>query len=151
MTTKDLEILQKNFSNIVPKDGLKEKLIYSKENKRPLNVKLGFDPTAPELHLGHAVVLKKLKEFQDFGHTVIIIIGDFTARIGDPTGRNKTRPPLTEEDIKINAKTYVDQLSKIIDVSKAKICFNSKWLEKLDLMKILTLFSLNLIFLTILS
>ena len=138
---KELDNLKKNFAIIIPEDGLDEKTKYSIEKRKPLNIKLGFDPTAPELHLGHAVVLKKLKEFQELGHQLIIIIGDFTALIGDPTGRNKTRPPLTKEEIKINAKTYLDQLCKIIDVKKAKVYFNSKWLDSLNLNDLIKLFS----------
>ncbi|NGX56931.1 MAG: Tyrosine--tRNA ligase [Candidatus Anoxychlamydiales bacterium] len=138
---KELDDLKKNFAIIIPEDGLDEKTKYSIEKRKPLNIKLGFDPTAPELHLGHAVVLKKLKEFQELGHQLIIIIGDFTALIGDPTGRNKTRPPLTKEEIKINAKTYLDQLCKIIDVKKAKVYFNSKWLDSLNLNDLIKLFS----------
>jgi tyrosyl-tRNA synthetase len=137
----EIEKLKKNFAIIFPKDGIEEKLKESKKNKKPLNIKLGFDPTAPELHLGHAVVLKKLKEFQDLDHQIIIIIGDFTALIGDPTGRNKTRPPLNIEDIKANSKTYIDQLGKILDIKKTKIVFNSKWLEKLNLNDLIKLFS----------
>jgi tyrosyl-tRNA synthetase len=137
----EIEKLKKNFAIIFPKDGIEEKLKESKKNKKPLNIKLGFDPTAPELHLGHAVVLKKLKEFQDSDHQIIIIIGDFTALIGDPTGRNKTRPPLDIEDIKTNSKTYIDQLGKILDIKKTKILFNSKWLEKLNLNDLIKIFS----------
>ena len=98
----------------------------------PLRIKLGMDPTAPDLHLGHAVVLAKLKQFQDLGHEVIFIIGDATARIGDPTGKSKTRPPLTEEEIKHNTKTYFEQVGKILDVKKLRVHYNSEWLDKLS-------------------
>ncbi len=128
-----LEKLTKNLEIVVPIDGLAEKLHWSNRTGIPLRVKLGFDPTAPELHLGHAVVLKKMRQFQEFGHQIVVIIGDFTACIGDPTGRNKTRPALTQGEIQRNADSYLDQLSKIIDLSKTEVHFNSKWLEKLDL------------------
>lgn len=135
------ELLKNNFDIIVPANGLKEKLDFSLKNNRPLNVKLGFDPTAPDLHLGHAVVLKKLKQFQDAGCTLKIIIGDFTACLGDPTGRNKTRPPLSRDEVKRNADTYLSQLSKIIDISKADIVFNSSWLDSLKFSEIIDIFS----------
>ena len=121
----------------VPENGLKQKLSLG----RPLNVKLGFDPTAPDLHLGHAVVLKKLREFQDAGHNIVVIIGDFTARIGDPTGRNTSRPPLSEEAVQENARTYVNQLSKILDINKITVRFNSEWFGKMkfeDTLKLLS-------------
>jgi tyrosyl-tRNA synthetase len=138
---EELEELKNNFEILVPIDGLSEKLKWSFQKKTPLRIKLGFDPTAPDLHIGHAVVLKKLRVFQDLGHKVIIIIGDFTACIGDPTGRNKTRLPLTPEEIKDNATTYLNQLSKIIDLSKAEIHFNSEWLDKLNLRDTIRLIS----------
>lgn len=133
----ETEELKKNLEIIVPKEGLEEKL----KAKKKLRVKFGFDPTAPDLHLGHAVALKKLRQFQEFGHTIVIIIGDFTACIGDPTGRNKTRPPLTREDVEANAKTYLDQLSKILDLSKTEIHFNSKWFDKLEMRELIKLVS----------
>lgn len=128
-----IEKLKENVETIVPANGLEEKLQQSQLTKVPLRVKLGFDPTAPDLHLGHAVVLKKLRQFQDLGHKLVIIIGDFTACIGDPTGRNKTRPPLTLDRIQTNAKTYLTQLAKIIDLSKTEMHFNSEWLDKLSM------------------
>jgi tyrosyl-tRNA synthetase len=109
-------ILKENVEIIFPENGLDDKLKQAELQNRKLVIKLGFDPTAPDLHLGHAVVLKKLRQFQDLGHLMVIIIGDFTARIGDPTGKNKSRPPLNEEQIKENAKTYVAQLAKILDI-----------------------------------
>lgn len=132
-----LERLQKNVEIMLPQQGLALKL---KEN-RPLTIKLGFDPTAPDLHLGHAVVLKKLKQFQDLGHQVIILVGSFTARIGDPTGKNKSRKPLTAEEVTYNAETYINQLSKVIDVAKAKIVFNSEWLDTLSFSDVIQLLS----------
>jgi len=106
-----LKKLEEN-ATIVPENGLEEKLILAEKENRPLVVKLGFDPTAPDLHLGHTVVLKKLRQFQEAGHKVVVIIGDMTAQIGDPTGKNAARPPLSEEDVKKNAQTYIEQLSK---------------------------------------
>lgn len=112
---------------------LAKKLQYATETSTPLKVKLGLDPTRPDLHLGHTVVLKKLRAFQDLGHQAILIIGDSTAMIGDPSGRSATRPPLTEEEVQINAQTYLDQAGKIIDVRKTKIVRNSEWLGNLKL------------------
>ncbi|HEY2664925.1 MAG TPA: tyrosine--tRNA ligase, partial [Candidatus Binataceae bacterium] len=100
---------------------------------RPLRIKLGMDPTAPDLHLGHSITLRKLRDFQRAGHKVIFLVGDFTAMIGDPTGRSETRKPLTREDIQTNAETYQRQVSKILDPSKTEIRFNSEWMDKLDL------------------
>ena len=126
-TRSALEILSRNVEIIEPKGELAAKLEKSAKTGKPLRVKLGFDPTAPDLHLGHAVVLRKLRDFQDLGHTVIALIGDYTARIGDPTGRNEARPPLSPEKIKENAQTYLDQLGKILDLSKVEIRSNSEW------------------------
>ncbi len=116
---------------IINDDELKDRLSKGKK----LRIKLGADPTAPDLHLGHYVVLRKLRDFQELGHTVVFIIGDFTALIGDPSGRSKTRPPLTREQIKENAKTYFEQVFKILDKDKTEIHFNSEWLSKIDLEK----------------
>ena len=119
--------LAKNTVQVLPEGELEKKL----ESGKKLKIKLGMDPTSPDLHLGHAIVLSKLKEFQDAGHDVIFLIGDFTARIGDPTGRSKTRPPLTEEEIKRNTQTYFDQVSKILDPKKITIRYNSELLDPL--------------------
>jgi tyrosyl-tRNA synthetase len=119
--------LAKNTVQVLPEGELEKKL----ESGKKLKIKLGMDPTSPDLHLGHAVVLSKLKEFQDAGHDVIFLIGDFTARIGDPTGRSKTRPPLTEEEIKRNTQTYFDQVSKILDPKKITVRYNSELLDPL--------------------
>lgn len=108
---------------------------------RVLNVKMGFDPTSPDLHLGHAVAIKKLKEFQDLGHKIIIIIGDFTARIGDPTGKDKTRPQLSKEEIDKNAETYINQLGKILDVNKIEVRRNSEWFNRMKLDEFISLLS----------
>lgn len=134
-------ILQENVAIILPENGLEEKLKQAESEGRKLSIKLGFDPTAPDLHLGHAVVLKKLKQFQDFGHQIIIVVGSFTARIGDPTGKNKARKPLSPEDVQHNAETYINQLSKIINVEKTKIVFNSDWLDALQFSDIIQLLS----------
>ncbi|WP_343639621.1 tyrosine--tRNA ligase [Chryseobacterium sp.] len=133
--------LQENVAIILPENGLEEKLALASKENRKLSIKLGFDPTAPDLHLGHAVVLKKLKQFQDLGHQIIIIVGSFTARIGDPTGKNKARKPLSAEDVQHNAQTYINQLSKVIDVQKTKIVFNSDWLDALTFSEVIQLLS----------
>jgi tyrosyl-tRNA synthetase len=114
-----------------PQDSLRNKLQRSFEVKKPLRVKLGVDPTAPDIHLGHAVVIRKLKHFQDMGHTAIFLIGDFTASVGDPTGQSKTRPSLKPAKIKANAKTYLEQVFKILDPEKTEVRYNSEWLGKL--------------------
>ena len=122
-----LEIIKRGADEILIESELIEKL----KKEKPLKIKAGFDPTAPDLHLGHAVLLNKLRQFQDLGHEVYFLIGDFTGMIGDPTGKNVTRPPLTEENVKENAKTYLEQVFKILDQSKTQIVFNSKWLNDL--------------------
>lgn len=122
------EILLRGTDEILPLEGLADKL----KKERPLKIKAGFDPTAPDLHLGHTVLLNKLRQFQDLGHEVIFLIGDFTASIGDPTGKSVTRMPLTPEEVKENAKTYEAQVFKILDKEKTKVLFNSNWLGKLD-------------------
>ena len=124
---EQLEIIKRGSDEILIESELIEKL----KKEVPLKIKAGFDPTAPDLHLGHAVLLNKLRQFQDLGHEVYFLIGDFTGMIGDPTGKNVTRPPLSEEDVRENAKTYSDQVFKILDKSKTQIVFNSKWLNDL--------------------
>src|SRR5437764_9427973 len=124
-------LLKRGTAGITPENGLEEKLAKSLRTGKPLKVKLGLDPTAPDIHLGFAVVLRKLRQFQDLGHQVILIIGDFTALIGDPSGRSATRPMLTPDEIKANAHTYVDQLSQILDREKTTVRFNSEWLAPL--------------------
>lgn len=123
-----LAIIKRGAAEVIPEAELIEKL---KTNK-PLRVKAGFDPTAPDLHLGHTVLINKMRQLQDLGHQVIFLIGDFTGMIGDPTGRNITRPPLTEEEIKKNAETYKEQVFKILDPDKTEIAFNSKWMKAMD-------------------
>ncbi len=136
---QQVELLKRGASLIVPENGLRAKLEKSAKTGKPLVVKLGLDPTSPDIHLGFAVVLRKIRQFQDLGHRVTIIIGDYTTLIGDPSGRSATRPMLTEEQIRENATTYVDQLSVILDRSQTDIRFNSEWLGKLsfaDLVKL---------------
>ena len=126
---------------VVPESGLEQKLAKSARTGKPLKIKLGLDPTAPDIHLGFAVVLRKLRQFQDLGHEVIIIIGDYTALIGDPSGRSATRPMLSPEEIKANATTYVEQLASILDRSKTTVRFNGEWLGKLDFAEVVRLAS----------
>jgi tyrosyl-tRNA synthetase len=126
---EQLEYLTRGTVDVIPIDELKKKLEVSTATGRKLRVKLGCDPTAPDLHLGHCVVIRKMKAFQDLGHDVIFLIGDFTGMIGDPTGRNTTRPPLTREQIEANAETYKSQIFKLLDPEKTIIEFNSKWLN----------------------
>lgn len=129
MSKQAIDILMTGVAQVLPADGLEKKLAAG----RPLRVKLGADPTAADLHLGHAVVLSKLRQFQDAGHTIQFIIGDFTALIGDPSGKSKTRPPLSAEQIAVNAQTYFEQVGKILDTSKLEVFTNNTWLGKLNL------------------
>jgi tyrosyl-tRNA synthetase len=138
---RQLEILKRGVVEIVPEGGLREKLARSIATDTPLKVKLGVDPTAPDIHLGHTVVIQKLRQFQELGHTVQFLIGDFTGRIGDPTGRSETRKPLTEEQVKKNAQTYVQQYAKLLDISKVELHYNSKWLSVLSFSDVLQLAS----------
>jgi tyrosyl-tRNA synthetase len=126
---EQLEFLTKGTVDVIPIEELKKKLETAAATGRKLRVKLGCDPTAPDLHLGHSVVIRKMKAFQELGHDVIFLIGDFTAMIGDPTGRNTTRPPLTREQIEANAETYKAQIFKLLDPDKTIIEFNAKWLN----------------------
>jgi tyrosyl-tRNA synthetase len=128
---QQLEYIKKGAFEIIRESDLREKLEKSRTSGTPLRVKAGFDPTAPDLHLGHTVLLRKLKHFQDLGHAVIFLIGDFTGMIGDPTGRSVTRPPLSPEEIMRNAKTYMAQVYKILDSQKTEVRFNSEWLGKM--------------------
>ncbi|MFW6123854.1 MAG: tyrosine--tRNA ligase [Acidobacteriota bacterium] len=138
---KQFEYLKKGTTEIIQENELKEKIENSLKNNRPLKVKAGFDPTAPDIHIGHIVLLRKMKHFQDLGHEVIFLIGDFTGLIGDPSGRSKTRPPMTREQIEKNAQTYKKQVFKILDPDKTIIEFNSKWLGKLTSFDIIHLMS----------
>ncbi len=140
---KQLEIILENVSEIIPEEELKNKLLSSFEKKVPLKVKAGFDPTSSDLHLGHSLLLKKLKVFQDLGHEIHFLIGDFTAMIGDPTGRDKTRKPLSPEEIQINATTYKDQMFKILKKENVKIFYNSEWFNNFNLKDLINLSSLE--------
>src|SRR5438270_2143276 len=143
---EQLTYLRKGAAEIIREADLRAKLERSLKTGNPLRVKLGMDPTAPDLHLGHTVVLRKLKHFQDLGHTAIFMIGDFTGMIGDPTGRSATRPPLAREQIDQNAETYKAQVFKILDPQKTVVDFNSRWLAKLtpeDIMRLLGKFTVS--------
>ena len=129
---QQIALIRRGTSEIISESELKQKLEIASNEGRPLRIKLGLDPTAPDIHLGIAVVLRKLRLFQDLGHEVIIIIGDFTATIGDPSGKSKTRPQLTSQEVAINAQTYQDQYCKILDAEKTRVVFNSEWLNKMN-------------------
>jgi len=129
---EQLEYLRKGVAEIIPEEEMKQKLANSVKTGKPLRVYLGVDPTAPDIHLGHTVVLRKLKHFQDMGHTAIFLIGDFSAMIGDPTGQSETRPPLSREQVDVNAKTYLEQVYKILDKDKTEVRYNSEWLGKMS-------------------
>ncbi len=138
---EQMDIIRRGASEIIPEEELVKKLEKSSVEGKPLNIKLGCDPTRPDLHLGHSVVLRKLAQFQALGHQAILIIGDFTAMIGDPSGRNSTRPALTREEVLENAKSYFEQASKILDQDKTKIVYNSEWLGKMDFNDVIKLAS----------
>jgi tyrosyl-tRNA synthetase len=129
---EQLAYLKKGAAEIIPEADLKAKLENSLKTGKPLRAYLGVDPTAPDIHLGHTVVLRKLKHFQDLGHTAIFLIGDFSAMIGDPTGQSETRPPLTREQVDVNAQTYLAQVFKLLDPQKTEVRYNSEWLDKLS-------------------
>lgn len=138
---EQLSVIKRGTVEIVPEDELRKKLKKSIRDNKPLKIKLGVDPTRPDLHLGHSVILRKLRQFQDLGHEAILIIGGFTARIGDPTGQNKTRPPLTEEEVKENAETYIKQAKKILNESRTTIVNNYDWLGNMSFMDVVRLSS----------
>jgi tyrosyl-tRNA synthetase len=141
-----LDLITKGAAEIVPLEALKERIAKSIATGKPMRIKAGFDPTAPDLHLGHTVLLRKLKHFQNLGHTVIFLIGDSTALIGDPTGRNVTRKPLTREQIAANAETYKEQVFKILDRETTEVRYNSEWLDKLsyyDMVKLMAQFTVS--------
>lgn len=127
---EQLSFLKKGSVDLIREDDLKKKLERSAKTGKPLRVKLGLDPTAPDIHVGHTVVIRKLKAFQDLGHTVIFLIGDFTGMIGDPSGKNVTRPPLSREEIDVNAETYKRQMFKLLDPEKTELRFNGEWMDK---------------------
>ncbi len=138
---EQLEIIKRGTVEIIPEEELVHKLKKSIKEKRPLRIKLGVDPTRPDLHLGHSVILRKLRQFQDLGHEAILIIGGFTAMIGDPTGQNKTRPPLTIDEVNENAETYINQAQKILDMSKTTLVNNNDWLGPMSFMDVIRLSS----------
>ncbi|MBE5961711.1 MAG: tyrosine--tRNA ligase [Lachnospiraceae bacterium] len=134
-------IIKKGASQIISEEGLMEKLLESVKEERPLIIKFGLDPSAPDIHLGHTVALRKIRQMQDLGHKAVIIIGDFTGQIGDPTGRSKGRKALSKEQVRENAATYMEQIFKVIDPSKTEVRFNSEWLEKLNFEDVIRLAS----------
>ena len=136
-----LEIISKGTEEVIPLQDLRHKLESSIKNNKPLVVKLGCDPSRPDLHIGHSVVLQKLRDFQDLGHQAILVIGDFTAMIGDPSDRNKTRPQLTLEEAKANAESYIEQSKAILDVKTLKVLFNSTWLNKMNFSDVINMSS----------
>ena len=136
-----LEIISKGTEEVIPLQDLRHKLESSIKNNKPLVVKLGCDPSRPDLHIGHSVVLQKLRDFQDLGHQAILVIGDFTAMIGDPSERNKTRPQLTLEEAKANAESYIEQSKAILDVKTLKVLFNSTWLNKMNFSDVINMSS----------
>lgn len=138
---RQLELIKRGTVEIIQQDELKKKLERAVKTGKPLVVKAGFDPTAPDIHLGHTVLLRKMRHFQDLGHTVVFLIGDHTAMIGDPSGQSKTRPRLTKEEVIANAKTYERQVSKVLDIKKLQIRFNSEWLAKMNIAGIAELMS----------
>ena len=143
---EQLDLITKGAAEILPLEALKERIAKSIASGVPMRIKAGFDPTAPDLHLGHTVLIRKLRHFQQLGHTVIFLIGDSTALIGDPTGRNVTRKPLTREEIDANAETYKEQVFKILDPVKTEVRYNSEWLDKLgyaDMVKLMAQFTLS--------
>ncbi len=138
---KQFDQIKRGCEEIIPENQLLDKLKRSYDSNTPLRVKLGCDPSRPDLHVGHGVVLRKLRHFQDLGHQSILVIGDFTAMIGDPSGRNKTRPQLTLEETKINAESYINQAGQILDLEKLEIVYNSDWLNKMDFSDVIKLSS----------
>ena len=139
--SEQIELIKKGTVEIISEEELKEKLLESHRNKNPLRIKAGFDPTAPDIHLGHTVLLHKLKAFQKLGHKVLFLIGDFTAKIGDPSGKNEMRKPMTEEEIQENSKTYQQQVFKILDPEKTEVVFNSSWMAKMSVAELIRIAS----------
>ena len=138
---KQLELISRGTEEVIPLNDLRKKLEKSIADNKPLTVKLGCDPSRPDLHIGHGVVLQKLRDFQDLGHQAVLVIGDFTAMIGDPSERNKTRPQLTLEEAKVNAKSYIEQSKVLLDVERLKVIFNSTWLNKMNFEDVIKLSS----------
>jgi len=138
---EQFELISRGVEEIIPEQELRDKIENSIKNDKPLIVKLGCDPSRPDLHIGHSVVLRKLRHFQDLGHQAVLVIGDFTAMIGDPTGRNKTRPQLTIEDARDNAKTYLDQAGAVLNMDTLRVVYNSAWLNKMSFSDVIKLSS----------
>ncbi len=138
---EQIDAIRKNTVEIIPEEELEKKLTKSNKENKPLIIKLGCDPSRPDLHIGHSIVLQKLRDFQDLGHKVVLIVGDFTGMIGDPSGRNKTRPPLTLDETRINGKTYVEQATKILSEKNLEMRYNSEWLEKMNFADVIKLAS----------
>ena len=138
---EQFELISRGVEEIIPEQELRDKIENSIKNDKPLIVKLGCDPSRPDLHIGHSVVLRKLRHFQDLGHQAVLVIGDFTAMIGDPTGRNKTRPQLTIEDARDNAKTYLDQADAVLNMDTLRVVYNSKWLNEMSFSEVIKLSS----------
>ena len=138
---EQLELISRGTEEVIPLNDLRKKLEKSISNNKPLTIKLGCDPSRPDLHIGHGVVLQKLRDFQDLGHQAVLVIGDFTAMIGDPSERNKTRPQLTLEEAKVNAESYIDQSKVLLDVKSLKIIYNSTWLNKMNFEEVIKLSS----------
>ncbi len=138
---QQIETICRGATDIFSEEELKSKLSASVKAKKPLRVKLGIDPTSPDIHLGHTVVLGKLRQFQDMGHQAVLIIGDYTALVGDPSGRSKTRPQLTEKEVEANAETYLEQVGKVVDMDQAEVVRNSEWFKGLKFSKLLDLAS----------
>jgi len=138
---EQLTLIRRGAEEIIPEEELKSKLEKSIKSGKPLTIKLGCDPSRPDLHIGHGVVLRKLRHFQDLGHQAVLVIGDFTAMIGDPSGRNKTRPQLTLNDARNNAKSYVEQAKAILDIKSLKIVYNSEWLDHMNFSDVISLAS----------
>jgi tyrosyl-tRNA synthetase len=139
--SKQMELIRRGVEEILPEDELEKKLQKSINTNKPLKIKLGCDPSRPDLHIGHGVVLRKLRHFQDLGHQAILVIGDFTAMIGDPSGRNKTRPQLSLNEARLNAESYVKQSNKILDTKTLKVVYNSSWLNKMNFNDVVSLAS----------
>ena len=133
---EQMDLIRRGVEEILPEEDLEKKLERSLKNNEPIIAKLGCDPSRPDLHIGHGVVLRKLRHFQDLGHTSVLVIGDFTAMIGDPSGRNKTRPQLSLDEARKNAESYVDQAKVILDINTLIIKYNSDWLNKMNFNKL---------------
>jgi len=138
---EQLKVIRRGAVEIIPEEELIEKLKQSVQENKPMRIKQGFDPTAPDIHLGHTVCLRKLRQFQELGHQVILIIGDYTGMVGDPSGRSETRPQLTEDEIRRNAQTYQEQFFKVVDESKTEVHFNGEWFSKMSFHEIMRLAS----------